>query len=111
MSGVRVVLGVETMNAMLLLTVLTSVGVLALFVALALFLMAISGQLEAIGGTPTSRLAKIRFGLRAIEMETGNLAPGVTRLNAELSAVRDGLGIIDENLGGVITAVSQQESS
>lgn len=102
------------MNPMVLLTLLSVIGAAALFIALALFLFAIINELEAIGGPgsrfrrPVNYLAKIRLGVRAIEVETGHLAPQVTRLNGGLGAIRDGLRAIDKNLDGVITAVSQQ---
>lgn len=103
------------MNSMVTLTVISVLGVAALFIALALYLRAIVRELEEIGG-PTTRfrrpanyLAKIRLGLRAIEVETGGLAPQVTKLNAGLGAVRDGLKAIDSNLGGAIEAVVRQK--
>ncbi len=94
---------------------LISVGaVAALFIALAIYLFLIISELEAIGGASkgygvrASLLSKIRMGLRAIEIETGGLAPQVTGLNEQLSAVRDGVKAIDGNLGGVIVAVTKQ---
>jgi hypothetical protein len=102
------------MSPLVTLALLSVAGVAALFVALALFLRAIARTLEDIGGpatrfeTPANYLAKIRLGVRAIEQQTGALAPQVTRLNAGLAAVRDGLRTIDENLGGVAAAVSRQ---
>ena len=102
------------MNVMVLLAVLSVVGAAALFVALALFLRAIDGELETIGGpatrfvAPANFLAKIRLGVRAIERQTDSLAPQVTRLNAGLSAVRDGLRAIDGNLATLIASVSKQ---
>ena len=103
------------MNTMTLLALTSLVGVAALFIALASFLVLIAQQLENIGGpeiklygTRASFLSKIRLGVRAIEVQTAALAPLVTKLNGGLSAIRDGLGAIDHNLGGVITAVSAQ---
>ncbi len=105
------------MNTMVLLTLLSVIGVAALFLALAIYLLLIQHALESIGGLEAraygarpSVLSKIRLGVRAIETQTGGLAPQVTRLNAGLSAVRDGLNAIDSNLGGVIAAVSNQEA-
>lgn len=98
-------------------TVLTLLSVLAasaLFIALAVFLVLIGTQLEKIGGedrgygVKASYLSKIRMGVRAIEVETGMIAPQVTQLNTTLTQVRDGLVVVDENLGGVIAAVSKQ---
>ena len=102
------------MNPFTLLTVLSVLGAAALFIALALFLNAITTQLEKIGGEEkgygvrASYLSKIRMGVRAIESETGMIAPQVTQLNATLTKVRDGLIAVDGNLGGVIAAVSKQ---
>jgi hypothetical protein len=105
------------MNAFVVLAILSLVGAAALFVALALFLRAIDRTLEEIGGpatrfvTPMNYLAKLRLGLRAIERQTDALAPYVTKLNAGLSAIRDGLKAIDANLAGLIAAVSRQSRS
>jgi hypothetical protein len=102
------------MNVMVLLAIISVVGAAALFVALALFLRAIDRELETIGGpstrfvAPANFLAKIRLGVRAIERQTDALAPQVTRLNEGLSAVRDGLRVIDTNLAMLISSVSKQ---
>ena len=102
------------MNPFTLLMLLSVSGAAALFIALALFLDAITTQLEKIGGEEqgygvrASYLSKIRVGVRAIESETGMIAPQVTRLNETLTKVRDGLVVVDGNLGGVIAAVSRQ---
>jgi len=102
------------MNVFVILAVLSVLEAAALFVALALFLRAIDGVLEDIGGpatrfvTPVNYLAKIRLGVRAIERQTDALAPHVTRLNAGLTAIRDGVKAIDANLAGLISAVSLQ---
>jgi hypothetical protein len=103
------------MNAMVLLTVISVAGAAALFVALALFLRAIDGELETIGGpatrfvAPANYLAKIRLGVRAIERQTDALAPQVGRLNEGLTAIRDGLRAIDGNLARLIASVSRQD--
>ncbi|HVT40976.1 MAG TPA: hypothetical protein VHE78_18210 [Gemmatimonadaceae bacterium] len=102
------------MNDFTLLALLSVIGAAALFIALAMFLFAIAGQLEKIGGEEkgygvrASYLSKIRVGVRAIETETGMIAPQVTQLNSTLTRVRDGLMVVDDNLGGVIAAVSRQ---
>ena len=102
------------MNPFTLLMLLSVVGAAALFIALAIFLNLITTQLEKIGGeekgygVKASYLSKIRVGVRAIESETGMIAPQVTQLNATLTKVRDGLIVVDANLGGVIAAVSKQ---
>lgn len=102
------------MNPFTLLMVLSVVGASALFIALAIFLMLITGELEQIGGeekgygVKASFLSKIRVGVRAIEQETGMIPTQVTKLNKTLTSVRDGLIVVDDNLAGVITAVSNQ---
>lgn len=102
------------MNQFTLLALLSVIAASALFIALALFLFAISGMLEKIGGEErgyghrASFLSKIRVGVRAIEVETGMIPTQVTLLNQTLTSVRDGLIVVDNNLGGVIAAVSKQ---
>ena len=102
------------MNTFTLLMLLSVVGASALFIALGLFLNAICTQLEKIGGEEkgygvrASYLSKIRLGVRAIETQTGMIPTQVTKLNATLTAVRDGLIVVDDNLAGVIAAVSKQ---
>ncbi len=102
------------MNIFTLLTLLSVIAASALFIALALFLFAIIAQLEKIGGeekgygAKASFLSKIRMGVRAIEVQTGAIAPQVTKLNGTLTSVRDGLMVIDNNLAGLIANVSRQ---
>ncbi len=103
------------MSAFTLLTLISVIGAAALFIALAIFLTMIVKELELIGGseiknygTRASFLSKIRLGVRAIEVQTGGLAPAVTQLNAGLTAVRDGLAAIDANLARLIGAVTRQ---
>ena len=102
------------MSPFVLLMVLSVTAVAALFIALALFLNYITTQLEKIGGEEkgygvrASYLSKIRVGVRAIETETGMIPTQVTKLNGALTAVRDGLIVVDDNLAGVIAAVSKQ---
>ncbi len=93
---------------MVLLTVLTSLLVLVFFAVLAFALIKISATLNSIGGTPTSYLAKLRLGLRAIEKETSHLAPQVTKVNAGLTQIAGGLMSVDKHLVGTIDAVSKQ---
>ncbi len=94
---------------MILLTILTAILVVVFFLVLAYGLIKISSMLRSIGGTPTSFLAKIRFGLRAIETETGHLTPQVVRLNDGLTQVGAGLKEVDRNLVDVIEAAVKQE--
>ena len=102
---------VDPMNPFVLLALASVVGAAALFVALAIYLVLIVTELEAIGGHAESFLGKIRMGVRAIEVQTGGLPPQATRLNDGLSQIRDGLVQIDQNLGGLIEAVGRQETS
>ena len=95
---------------MVLLTVLTAVLVLIFFVVLAVALILISNVLRSIGGTPTSFLAKLRVGLRAIEKETSHLTPQVLQINAGLSQIAGGLGSVDKHLVGAIEGVTRQEA-
>ena len=95
---------------MILLTLLTAVLVLAFFVVLAYALVKIASTLESIGGTPTSYLAKLRLGLRAIERETSHLAPNVIKINAGLKQIAGGLASVDKHLVGTISAVTRQEA-
>lgn len=98
-----------------ILTLLTAVAVLVLVGVLVVFLVRIIHALERIGGEPTgytyrtSLLAKIAFGVRAIEQETGHIAPEVTRLNEGLGVAAGALGSIDGHLQATIEAVVQQE--
>jgi len=104
------------MNPFTWLALFSLIGASALFIALALFLNAIARELEQIGGeekgygVKASFLSKIRLGVRAIEVQTGAIAPQVTKLNGALTQVRDGLVVIDRNLAGVIEAVVRQEA-
>ncbi len=93
---------------MLLLTWLTALLVLIFLAVLAYGLVKISGVLISIGGKPTSYLAKLRMGLRAIEKETSHLAPQVTQVNAGLTQIAGGLASVDKHLVATIAAVTRQ---
>ena len=97
------------MTTMVWLTAISIVAASALFIALAVFLVLILKELNAIGGLGTSFLAKIRLGLRAIEVETGHIPKQVTRLNAGLSGVRNGLVVVEGNLERLGAAIERQE--
>ena len=84
-----------------LLTFLSCLAAVALLGVVAVYLVLIRRELDAIGGTPTSFLAKIRFGLRAIETETGHLAPEVTKLNEGLRKLDSGLRAVEGELSKV----------
>lgn len=88
------------------LTLLSVLEVLTFAGALVYFLNRIASTLERIGGTPDSYLAKLRFGLRAIEKETSHLAPQVTQLNQSLKTVATKLNTSDEHLKSVAEALS-----
>jgi hypothetical protein len=94
---------------MILPTVLTALLVLAFFGVLAYALVKIARTLESIGGNPTSYLAKLRLGLRAIEKETSHLAPNVVQLNGGLAEIAGGLVSVDKHLVGTIAAVGRQK--
>lgn len=103
------------MPSLALLMWLSCAGVVALFVALALYVRAISRELEEIGGPatrfyrPVNYLSKIRVGLRAIDVHTGHIAPQVTALNSTLASIRDGLQEVDAGLGRAIGCIVRQE--
>ncbi len=94
---------------MILLTLLTAILVIVFFLVLAYGLIKISSVLRSIGGTPTSFLAKLRLGLRAIESETGHLTPQVVSLNQGLAQAGADLKEIDRHLVGVIDGAAKQE--
>ena len=93
---------------MMLLTILTIALVLVLVGALVFYLIQIIAALEAIGGRPDSLLAKVRWGVRAIERMTDPIGPEVTKLNEGLGAVGSGLGEIRGNLEGIAGALQRQ---
>ncbi len=80
------------------LTILSALEVLVFVGALIAFLGRIVSALERIGGSPSSSLAKVSFGVRAIEKETSHLAPQVTHLNQGLIALGGKLAVVDTHL-------------
>lgn len=84
---------------------LTVVEVLALVGALVAYVSRIVGGLERTGGTGSSYLAKVSFGVSAIERETSHLAPQVERLNGGLVALAGRLGAVGARLGAVAAAL------
>ena len=90
----------------ILLAVLTALLILVFVSALIYYLRRIVVALESIGGSSQSYLAKLGFGVRAIETETAHLAPQVTRLNQGLLALAEGLSGVDGHLKAVIAAVT-----
>ena len=95
---------------MVLLVTLTCLAAVLLLVVVAINLIRINRALSSIGGTPTSWLGKIRFGLRAIETETGMLAPLVTNLNTGLGALDGGLRQVENDLSAAVTALRRGKS-
>ncbi len=88
------------------LVVLSALEVLAFAGALGAFLQRITCSLYELGGSPDSYLAKISFGVRAIEKETSHLAPQVTHLNQSLAGLADKLAAVDGHLDAVTQALS-----
>lgn len=88
------------------LTILSALQVLALAGALIAYLRRIVAGLERIGGSPTSYLAKVSFGVRAIEKETSHLGPQVTQLNQGLATLGAKLGVVDEHLRSTAAALA-----
>ena len=86
----------------ILLTLLSCLAALALLGVVAVYLVRIIHALEGIGGTPSSYLAKIRFGLRAIETETGQIRPQVTALTDGLRALDGGLRSVERDLAAAL---------
>ena len=91
------------------LTILSALEVLTFAGALVYFLNRIASTLERIGGNPDSYLAKLSFGLRAIEKETSHLAPQVTQLNQGLEALAGELSTSDEHLKSVAEALVEEK--
>ncbi len=95
---------------MVLLVTLTCLAAVLLLVVVAVNLIRINHVLDWIGGMPMSWLAKIRFGLRAIETETGQLAPLVTNLNTGLAALDGGLRQVENDLSAAVAALRKGKS-
>ena len=88
------------------LTILSALEVLAFVGELVAFLQRIVATLERIGGSPTSYLAKVSFGVRAIEKETSHLGPQVIQLNQGLIGLAGKLAVVDGHLDAVATKLS-----
>jgi len=91
-----------------LLTLISILAVVLLVGVLIYFLVRIIGVLDRVGGTPTSYLAKIRMGVRAIEVETGHLPVQATALNEQLGKIAGGLKAVDDQLVSTAGAAAQQ---
>lgn len=70
----------------------------------------IADALETIGSGGQSSLAKITWGLRAIEVETGHLPTEVTALNTGLMGVLDLLRQTEQGLADAAEAATRQEA-
>lgn len=92
----------------ILLTLLSILAVVLLVGALIFFLVRIINVLDRVGGKPTSYLAKIRMGVRAIEIETGHLPVQATTLNEQLAKIAGGLKAVDDKLVGTAGAAVKQ---
>tara|TARA_B100000780_G_scaffold156103_1_gene109177 strand:- start:5029 stop:5319 length:291 start_codon:yes stop_codon:yes gene_type:complete len=95
------------MNVILM--TLTILVVLLLVFVLIKYLNIIIDTLVAIGGNGKSYLAKLRLGLRAIEVETGHIPTQVTQLNNTLKDVSGGLKVLDNQLKDCISAAVNQK--
>ena len=92
-----------------MMTLLSALLTLVFLGVLAFALIRLNAVLGSIGGSPTSYLAKLRFGLRAIERETSHLPTQATRINAGLAQVAEGLVAVDGHLERTVTALAAQE--
>ncbi len=93
---------------MIVLLALASCMAAVLFlVVVAIYVTRITRTLERIGGV-NSLLAKITYGVRAIETETGHIPTQVVTLNASLGAAAGGLKTIDDTLVRIINAAGKQ---
>lgn len=89
-----------------LLLALTMVAATLLLVVVAWYVIVITDVVEHFGSGKDCDLAKIGWGLRAIDKETSILPSGISQLNGLLRSIRDGLVSID---AAVVTATRAQE--
>jgi hypothetical protein len=90
------------------LAVLSALEVVAFAGVLLYFLRRLVFALDAIGGAPDSYSARIRFGLRAIETQTGHLPKHVGQLNEQLETLAEKTGAIDAAMGDVASALARK---
>lgn len=69
------------------LVLLTVLEILALVGVLALYLIAVTRRLRSIA----ANLARVAFGVRAVEVQTDVIGPGVTAANRTLADIRSTL--------------------
>ncbi len=80
------------------LIVLTAVEISAFVGALALFIHWIASSLRR----TSASLAKVAFGVRAIETQAAPIGPGVTKINGQLATIAgalEGVAILAEQAG------------
>ncbi len=94
---------------MVFMTALTALAALTFLGVVAFALTKILAALDSIGGRGDSYLAKLRFGLRAIERETSHLPAVAPQINAGLNDVAGGLTAVDATLGDLHKALLAQE--
>ncbi len=104
---------------MTLLMLLSAVVGLVFLLALAFFANRIAQTLEAIGhhepssegrvGASMSLLARIAFGVGAIERQCSHLPPQAGRLNKNLEDLAAGLVAVRDCLGETLEAAGRQE--
>ena len=92
------------------LMIVTIVATVALAWTLVHFMTAITDRLDSIGTGPSSSLAMIAWGVRAIESETSAIPNEVPRLNEQLSAAAGVLGRIDDGLVAIAGSAAAQEA-
>lgn len=81
-----------------LLVILTVAEIVIVVGALAIYLVLISKSLERI----SQNLAKVTFGVRAIETQCSSIGPSVTRVNEQLNVIAgalEGVAVKAETLG------------
>ncbi len=91
----------------ILLTIISGIAAVGLLGVIAYYAWQVSGHLDRIGGNPTSYLAKIRMGVRAIERETALIGPEVSRLNDTLRQLGADL---EANRGLIVQALTGKRS-
>lgn len=92
-----------------LLILATALAALLFLAVVARALVRIVAALDAIGGAGDSLLAKLRLGLRAIEVETSHLPAAAPKINTGLQQIAGGLIQVDATLGGLYAALKVQE--
>lgn len=89
-----------------LLLILTMIAVVTFATIVARYVIAITDVVIHFGAGKDCDLAKICWGVRAIDKETGVLPSGIPELNNHLVAIRDGLVSIDR---AIVTATASQQ--